>query len=623
MAGFPNGGESIAITTLPDTGKSHSQNRLARPVKRTSSMPSQTPQPIVDRRYAPLELNGTARRNRVSDPSPVTTSQRPGRGVFSGSGRKIHEGQRQGDSRAPRLPARNRSPLQNGGRAASTDRAQTTQSRLARPNGQIPNSWARRHTGNPDWSYSSSESSQKPIDQLRNRVRLQQEKEEQRRLAQSSQPNPKQYHSLQRGQNLHRTINPTDLGFHKAVAVQHEIPQAVAVESNQSQHRGVVTSETSRSPSDHKIEKNFPQNQTTVPFSSRVANLPPADKRSTLQREDNRSQHQQRVHPSHAISPERTSFPAESGHQQQQQNIVKYPPRAVSPERSNIRATSHRDNVHHSAVTVPFSSRTLSPDRSRKPHDTVALQQHGPTQQQHGPTQIPLQSKPQAPTNTSQMHSQSRPSRALSPPDASASSPNYRKVATAMEYSEHPKPASSNKYKMLVCPDFFPVTKLNGFSRRKSRVDNFLVDDVFIDHVEPPPEYAGNQEGGGFYSQRTNQTAPVQFMVQEDDSFVEDPREQLLYPSSEPARRPRSQPKDSADFYFEVTPSRVDVTVDANDSEKDRGVFSTIQAISPQTAVEGDSIYSIHSAQPVPESGASLQSTRTSDGKYGAELCKE
>ncbi|KAF6028296.1 hypothetical protein EB796_013400 [Bugula neritina] len=65
--------------------------------------------------------------------------------------------------------------------------------------------------------------------------------------------------------------------------------------------------------------------------------------------------------------------------------------------------------------------------------------------------------------------------------------------------SQHAKSAS-NKYKMLVCPDFFPVTKLHVMSKRKSRVDNFVEAESPLNSFKDSAQISG-----GFLQQKVAQ----------------------------------------------------------------------------------------------------------------------
>ena len=532
-----------------------------RTVKRTASMPSYVKQPGTDPHYAAVEKGQLAGRHQVIDTTPTGPSERPGRGVFSSTGRKIHEGQRQGEDRPPRLPARNTSPSKYGDRSASTDRAVLPDnkdwSKAANTNTRFNNPSARHYIDHSSQPHPSSDSSSKPIDHLRNRVRLQQEKEQQEYLASKTSRKVPVLN-----QHNHSTNEQSEYGFHKNVPLQDS--QAIG-HSRQSRTR-------SRNSRHHEtpmewMSKNSSQQQQTVPFASRAFS---PQRPKDLQQKD----HPHAMIQTKTISPERHRTPLGSQLSQPMQ-----------PQRSQ---------------QVPYITRTVSPDRSKNVRSTTANQQPFSIPPEH--VQRYPQMRDSTPENVAQMN---------------AGLSTNRKAMTAMDYSDHPKPAASNKYKMLVCPDFFPVAKLNGLPRRKSRVDEeFFADDALETDTGPPAEHLAGKELGSFYKQKTSQMKPVQTVVQMDDSFVEDPREQLLYPSNQSAPRTKSQTKDSADFYFEVSPTKaIDVAaVQSNISEQDRGVFTTVQCRSPQAA-EGDSIFSIHSLQQPPESGTSLQSTHPSEGK--------
>ena len=523
-------------------------------------------------------------------------TQRPGRGVYSQSGQRVHVGTRrqpdaptikQPQDKPPRLPARNPSPpIRNALRSQSNDRggeyiAAPIRRDTSADRSGLTNEWARRHNGNPDWSYSSSESGQqreKPIDQLRNRVRLAQQKQQEQR----ERLTPDRSDSPTRGRPRSSHVAPvsSSIDFRNE---QHRNSSSQNNHTNASRgnSQGLVTSEISRSP----VGRGHSPAQQTHPARGMSPQA--------------RNYHQNYTR---ALSPDQLGFntrvptPDRSNRipTPDRSNRVPTPDRAIrapTPERYGMKRPASLDSKKHDDDKLLQSS---EPTRARAaddpptpPHRTSSqgrVRALSPPQDYRHSSDLPKPSsnrtlspsnqpaKQPPPPPSSDSLPPAKPDRSFNhvikadQPKTTKSNQNSKKAA-AMEYSnEKPvtvtsatvksknstKPASSNKYKMLVCPDFFPVSKLNGLpGRRRSRGD-LSVPDEFAD---PPDIDNTNDSVGGFYSQLTNQTQPVQPVMTMDDSFIEDPKEQILYPSTTlPNRRSRSKPRDTADFYFEVNP---------------------------------------------------------------------
>ncbi|KAF6028295.1 hypothetical protein EB796_013399 [Bugula neritina] len=182
------------------------------PVKRTASMPAsmhpakgpQRHQGSVRHSQDKYPLHTQSSRVLLRNETADGDSRRPGRGVFTSSGKRVHEGRRMsrddqhrvkdfssvevpynGTSHdlPPRLPARNSSSDRHQFRSPDRNYPKYVDKSSPRRGVSLDRSLTENMAASRAYSSKeshNSESNHKPIDHLRDRVRRQQEKEQQR-----------------------------------------------------------------------------------------------------------------------------------------------------------------------------------------------------------------------------------------------------------------------------------------------------------------------------------------------------------------------------------------------------------------------------------------------------------
>lgn len=80
---------------------------------------------------------------------------------------------------------------------------------------------------------------------------------------------------------------------------------------------------------------------------------------------------------------------------------------------------------------------------------------------------------------------------------------------------------------MLVCPDFFPLAKLNNSRQNRKSTHDVEVPLDLVDIASSRQKPDGDELG--FYGNQSQ--IPPEMLTNMEDSYVEDPNEQFLYSS--------------------------------------------------------------------------------------------
>lgn len=187
-------------------------------------------------------------------------------------------------------------------------------------------------------------------------------------------------------------------------------------------------------------------------------------------------------------------------------------------------------NAHNRSRYDTHSQRLVSQSDSGSPNsrspNSRGPNSRSPVKQQRFQSQAHS-----ATTNSSQLHEKSHSLRHQTTPMHPPPRRHHVSQPTLPQPQHPPHRPVSNKYKMLVCPDFFPLAKLNQGNRSKKPNFDVAVPLDFTNHIPTPNQLKEIIPGDepGFYGNQNG--IPPELLTTMEDSFVEDPQEQLLYSS--------------------------------------------------------------------------------------------